>query len=127
MAGIPHNKMKRGVNQMSGLFRRISSLVSAAAISAAVIPCVPYSNVAVAADSLSTRDVWCANEDVNRWESEHFQFIWGKTGPDSAKVTQAFLEENAKNLEACWDVYMNELHMEPPTQSVNLRLRDGNK
>ena len=112
---------------MSGLFRRISSLVSAAAISAAVIPCVPYSNVAVAADSLSTRDVWCANEDVNRWESEHFQFIWGKTGPDSAKVTQAFLEENAKNLEACWDVYMNELHMEPPTQSVNLRLRDGNK
>ena len=102
-------------------------MVSAAAISAAVIPCVPYSNVAVAADSLSTRDVWCANEDVNRWESEHFQFIWGKTGPDSAKVTQAFLEENAKNLEACWDVYMNELHMEPPTQSVNLRLRDGNK
>lgn len=112
---------------MSKWFKRISSFASAAALSAAAIPAVPYSQVAVAADSLSTRDIWCANEDVNRWESEHFQFIWGKNGADSSKITQSFLEENAKNLEACWDVYMNDLHMEPPTQSVNLSLRDGNQ
>ncbi|MBR2283706.1 MAG: hypothetical protein IJ874_04705 [Ruminococcus sp.] len=79
------------------------------------------------ASELKTRDVWCANEDVNRWESEHFQFIWGKNGADSSKITTSFLEENAKNLEACWNVYMNDLHMEPPTQSVEEYLRDGNE
>ena len=104
-----------------------AAAVSVAALSAGAMQYVPYSNVAVAADTLMTRDVWCANEDVNRWESEHFQFIWGKNGADSAQVTQAFLEENAKHMEACWDIYMNDLHMEPPTQSVNLGLRDGNK
>ncbi|MBR4627305.1 MAG: hypothetical protein IKO47_06355 [Ruminococcus sp.] len=110
---------------MSKWFRKLVAFVSAGAVTAVALPVVPYSYVAVAADFLATRDIWCANEDVNRWESEHFQFIWGKSGADSAKVTQAFLEENAKNLEACWDVYMNDLHMEPPTQSTNLSLRDG--
>ncbi|MDO4864571.1 MAG: DUF6055 domain-containing protein [Ruminococcus sp.] len=108
---------------MSKWFRNVTALASAFTLTAAAMPA--YSHVAVAADTLATRDVWCANEDVNRWESEHFQFIWGKNGADSAKITQSFLEENAKNLEACWDVYMNDLHMEPPTQSVNLGLRDG--
>ena len=112
---------------MSKWFRKSGAFTSAAVIAAAVLPAVPYSYVAVAEDSLLTRDIWCANEDVNRWESEHFQFIWGKNGTDSGKVTQAFLEENAKNLEACWDVYMNDLHMEPPTRSVNTSLRDGNQ
>ena len=112
---------------MSKWSRRISAFLSAGAVTASALPVVPYSYTAYAADSLSTRDVWCANEDVNRWESEHFQFIWGKNGTDSAKITQSFLEENAKHLEACWDVYMNELHMEPPTQSTNLGLRDGKK
>ena len=87
----------------------------------------PVETVQAQADTLKTRDVWCANEDVNRWESEHFQFIWGKNGADSSKITEAFLQENAKNLEACWDVYMNDLKMEAPTQSVNLSLRDGNQ
>lgn len=87
----------------------------------------PTEAVQTQAGTLMTRDVWCANEDVNRWESEHFQFIWGKNGPDSAQITESFLQENAKNLEACWDVYMNDLAMEPPTQSVNLALRDGNE
>lgn len=104
-----------------------AAVISVAALSIGTMTHIPYSNVAVAADNLMTRDVWCANEDVNRWESEHFQFIWGKNGADSGQVTPAFLEENARHMEACWDIYMNDLHMEPPTQSVNLGLRDGNK
>ncbi|MBR6243697.1 MAG: hypothetical protein IKQ90_09425 [Ruminococcus sp.] len=117
---------------MKHLFRRTAAAVSAAALSLCGLPLTSFllpetSLEAHAEEALLTRDVWCAGEDVNRWESEHFQFIWGKTGADSSKVTQAFLEENAKNLEACWDVYMNDLSMEPPTQSVNMSLRDGKK
>lgn len=107
------------------LFSKCTSAVMAGAMSMCALQYIP--GTADAADTLLTRDVWCANEDVNRWESEHFQFIWGKNGADSSKITREFLEENAKNLEACWDVYMNELSMEPPTQSVNMRLRDGNQ
>ncbi len=80
------------------------------------------------ATALLTRDVLCQNQSgVNYWESEHFQFIWGSYGTDSARVTQEFLEGNARHLEACYDVYMNKLQMAPPTQSVNLSLRDGNE
>lgn len=110
---------------MRKFFKKSTAVLSAAALSIGAIPPISFSVQSYAADSLLTRDVWCANEDVNRWESEHFQFIWGKNGADSSKITQSFLEENAKHLEACWDVYMDELHMEPPTQSVNLNLRDG--
>lgn len=106
------------------LFKRMTSAVSAVTLAVCSVPYV-LESTATAADGLLTRDVWCANEDVNRWESEHFQFIWGKNGVDSGKITQEFLEENAKHLEACWDVYMNELSMEAPTQSVNMALRDG--
>lgn len=110
---------------MRKFIKKSASVISAAALTLVAVNFVPYSEVTEAADELQTRDVWCANEDVNRWESEHFQFIWGKNGADSSKITQSFLEENAKHLEACWDVYMNELSMEPPTQSVNMGLRDG--
>lgn len=108
------------------IMRKMMAAVSVSAVAMSTVQLAPYSMVAEAADSLKTRDVWCAGEDVNRWESEHFQFIWGKNGADSAKITTQFLEENAANLEACWNVYMNELSMEPPTQSVNKALRDGN-
>lgn len=110
---------------MKKFFKKSTAALSAAALSIGMLPPVSLSIQSYASDSLLTRDVWCANEDVNRWESEHFQFIWGKNGTDSSKITQSFLEENAKHLEACWNVYMDELHMEPPTQSVNLNLRDG--
>lgn len=112
---------------MKKFIKRSAAVASAAAMTFCAAQYYPYSCVTEAADNLLTRDVWCANEDVNRWESEHFQFIWGKNGADSSKITQSFLEENAKHLEACWDVYMNDLEMEPPTQSVNLSLRDGNQ
>lgn len=86
------------------------------------------SGIVAQADTLLTRDVICQNQSgVNYWESEHFQFIWGSYGTDSARVTQEFLEGNAAHLEACYDVYMNDLQMAPPTQSVNLSLRDGNE
>lgn len=98
-----------------------------AAVPVTALELAPAEAVQAQAGTLMTRDVWCANEDVNRWESEHFQFIWGKNGADSGQITESFLQENAKNLEACWDVYMNDLAMEPPTQSVNLALRDGNE
>ncbi len=80
------------------------------------------------ADTLLTRDVICNNQNgVNYWTSEHFQFIWGSYGTDSSRVTTEFLEGNAKHLEACYDIYMNDLQMAPPTQSTNTALRDGNE
>ena len=112
---------------MKGFLKKTTAAVGALAITASSVPFAVYSDVHAADDALMTRDIWFADADVNRWESEHFQFIWGKNGADSAKITTAFLEENAKNLEACWDIYMNDLSMEPPTQSVNMALRDGNK
>ncbi|MCM1530085.1 MAG: DUF6055 domain-containing protein [Alistipes sp.] len=112
---------------MKKLKKRLAVLVTAAAMSMTAVPYVSPATTVIAADALLTRDPWCGNEDVNRWESEHFQFIWGKNGADSSKITQEFLEENARHLEACWDVYMEELSMEPPTQSVELYLRDGNQ
>lgn len=88
-----------------------------------VFAAVPQFTVKAAA--LEKRDpFYHYNSGYNYYESEHFQFIWGNSG-DSAKVNQAFLEGNAKNLEACWDVYMNDLDMAAPTQSVNKSLRDG--
>lgn len=112
---------------MKKLKKRLAVLATAAAMSMTAVPYVSPAATVIAADALLTRDPWCGNEDVNRWESEHFQFIWGKNGADSSKITQEFLEENARHLEACWDVYMEELSMEPPTQSVELYLRDGNQ
>ncbi len=101
----------------------------AAAPAVSAIEIAPQeSGITAKAENLLTRDVICQNQSgVNYWESEHFQFIWGSYGTDSSRVTQEFLEGNAKHLEACWDVYMNHLQMAPPTQSVNLSLRDGNE
>ncbi|MBQ4534838.1 MAG: hypothetical protein IJA18_06520, partial [Ruminococcus sp.] len=84
---------------MKKTLKRSVTAFSALSLTFNAVPYVSYSNVAEAAASLKTRDVWCADEDVNRWESEHFQFIWGKNGTDSSKITQQFLEENAKHME----------------------------
>jgi len=80
-----------------------------------------------AADTYLTRDPFFNfNSGYNYYTSEHFQFIWGNSG-DSSKVTTAFLEGNAKNLERCWDIYVNKLGMTECAESVETRLRDGNK
>ena len=69
-----------------------------AALSLSTVPLSACIETAGAADALMTRDIWCANEDVNRWESEHFQFIWGKNGADSAKITTSFSRKMLKTL-----------------------------
>ncbi len=114
--------------------RRILSGICAAVLCGTTAASLPVSaavqpvsgSVQAQADGLKTRNVHIRMDNVNTWESEHFKFYWGNSG-DSAAVTESFLQENAKNLEACWDVYMNDLHMNPPTQSVEAYLRDGNE
>ncbi len=101
---------------------------SGAAQTVSAIRVTPVETTTQRAESLLTRDVICQNQSgVNYWTSEHFQFIWGNSGADSGKITQEFLEGNARHLEAAYDVYMNELYMIPPTQSTNEYLRDGNE
>lgn len=110
---------------MKKTFKRAVSVVSAAAVSLALVPIADYSFFSDAADQYSVRDpFYNYGSGYNYYESEHFQFIWGNSG-DSAKVTNEFLQGNAQNLENVWNVYMNDLGMEPPSQSTNLSLRDG--
>ena len=82
--------------------------------------------VRAAETDLLTRNSHIDMNGVHTWESEHFKFYWGDSGKDSARVSEAFLGENAEHLEACWKVYMDGLSMNPPTESVNAALRDGN-
>ncbi len=52
-------------------------------------------------------------EKYNSYESEHFQILWGDK--NNAGITEAWLEGNCKILEGCWDLYMGELGMTPPS------------
>lgn len=105
--------------------KKIISKLSAAAISLAVMASFTSALPVSAQDSYLVRDPFYSyGSGYNYYESEHFQFIWGNSG-DSSKVTTEFLEGNAKNLEACWDVYMNDLDMAAPSQSTDLNRRDG--
>ena len=106
---------------------RLTAAVSAAALALSAAP-LTTGIVSEAADEYSVRDPFFNfSSDLNYYESEHFQFIWGNNGPDSSKVTKEFLEGNVKNLEAIWDVYMNDLSNKPPCESVEARLQDGKK
>ena len=107
--------------------KRLTAAVSAAALALSAAP-LSSGIVSEAADEYSVRDpFYNFSSEYNYYESEHFQFIWGNTGPDSAKVTREFLEGNVKNLEAIWDVYMNDLSNRPPCESVETYLQDGKK
>ncbi len=100
--------------------KKLTAIISSVVLAASAIPFFT-----VSAAELEARDpFYNYSNGYNYYESEHFQFIWGNSG-DASKVTTEFLEGNAKNLEACWDVYMNDLEMAAPTQSTNLSLRDG--
>lgn len=106
---------------------KLTAAVSAAAL---CLTSAPFSigDVVTAAEEFKVRDPFFNfSSNYNYYESEHFQFIWGNSGADSAKVTQEFLEGNSKNMENVWDVYMNDLSMAPPSQSVEDHLRDGNE
>lgn len=52
-------------------------------------------------------------EKYNSYESEHFQILWGDK--NNSAITEKWLAGNCKILEACWDVYMNDLGMTPPS------------
>lgn len=98
--------------------------VTALAMSLSVIP---VANLTAKAEDYAVRDPFYNFEKgYNYYESEHFQFIWGNSG-DSSKVTQEFLQENSKNFEACWNVYMNDLSMKEPSEAIEEVNRDGKK
>ena len=59
--------------------KETTAAVLASALTLTTIPYISYAETAVAEEKLLIRDVRCANENVNGWESEHFQFIWGGT------------------------------------------------
>lgn len=103
---------------------KLTAAVMAAVLTASMVP----SDFSVEAEvGYLVRDpFYNYSKGYNYYESEHFQFIWGNSG-DASRVTTEFLEGNAKNLEDCWDVYMTDLEMAAPSQSVNLSLRDGNE
>lgn len=61
--------------------------------------------------------------NANHYETEHFQILWGNSG-NYNKVTKDFLERNAKDLEAFWDLYTGQLQMTPPLYSVNSQHTD---
>ncbi len=107
------------------LHKRIRAVLCAAAM---MITLTPWDGLdAQAEDTYLVRDpFYNFNSGYNYYESEHFQFIWGNSG-NAGQVTQAFLEGNARNMEECWDIYMEDLGMAPPCESVEEYLRDGNK
>ena len=111
-------------------YKRILAAVCAAVICCGMMGILPASQavtspVLAAETALSTRNCHIDMTGVHTWESEHFKFYWGDTGKDSSRVNEAFLAENAEHLEACWKIYMNELSMNPPTESIRSALRDG--
>lgn len=107
---------------MKKCFKKLTAL----ALSLTALPVGQYIT-ADSADTYSVRDpFYNFGKGYNYYESEHFQFIWGNSG-DASKVTQEFLQENSKNFEACWNVYMNDLSMREPSEAVEEYLRDGKK
>lgn len=106
--------------------RRVPALLAAGTMLFSAVPLVDLSTTVSAEETYLTRDPFFNySSGYNYYESEHFQFIWGNSG-DASSVTQDFIQTNAANLEECWDIFMNDLGMEAPSQSVNLSLRDGN-
>lgn len=91
------------------------------------LPVMPLPQAVIAAEAYQTRDpFYNFGSGYNYYTSEHFQFIWGNSG-DASQVTEDFLRKNAENLEECWDIYVNALGMTECAESVEARLRDGNK
>lgn len=108
------------------LSRRIPALLAAGTMMLGAMPYMDLTDTVSADVTYLARDPFFNySSGYNYYESEHFQFIWGNSG-DAASVTTEFLQQNAANLEECWDVFMVDLGMEPPSQSVNLSMRDGN-
>lgn len=56
-------------------------------------------------------------EKYNSYQSEHFQVLWGDN--NNSAITETWLEGNCKILEDCWDLYVNDLGMSPPSLCTN--------
>lgn len=54
-----------------------------------------------------------SSENANTAESEHFQLIWGDK--NNSFVTEDFIQYNLELFEACWSLYIDDLHMQPPS------------
>lgn len=61
-------------------------------------------------------------EKYHTYETEHFQIFWGDSG-EAGKVTDDFLRNCERVLENCWDKFVVEMGMTPPTTS---NLETGN-
>ena len=108
------------------LLKKFFTNITAIALSLTALPLCQFVK-ADAVDNYYVRDpFYNFRSDYNYYESEHFQFIWGNSG-DASKVTQEFLQENSKNFEDCWNVYMNDLSMKEPSEAIEENLRDGKK
>ena len=112
---------------MNHFSKKLTAMASAMTMALCALPTIPAAT-ASAEDVYNVRDPFFNfSSKYHYYESEHFQFIWGDTGSDSAKVTQSFLEGNARNMEAIWNVYTYDLDMITPSESVEEYLRDGKK
>ena len=99
------------------------TILSSALLGLIVLLSFNFSTIAAQEEEYKIRPVWyntytVSAENYNSYQTEHFQFLWGNGGT-STQVTREFLEGNAKILEDCWDIYMNELKMTPPSRSVS--------
>ncbi|PYG87521.1 dockerin type I repeat protein [Ruminiclostridium sufflavum DSM 19573] len=102
------------------LWLKASAILLSAAVTITAVPFMQSG--AYAAAGYYTRGVNNGSYEVsstqyNSFESEHFQFLWGNSG-NASKVNTAFLEGNAKILEDCWNIYVNNLKMNEPCTSA---------
>ena len=59
---------------------------------------------------------YISGENYHASESEHFQILWGDL--NNSFITDAWLELNLAQFEACWKLYVGDLGMTPPSLST---------
>ncbi|TYQ14941.1 UNVERIFIED_CONTAM: UDP-3-O-[3-hydroxymyristoyl] glucosamine N-acyltransferase [Acetivibrio alkalicellulosi] len=84
--------------------------------------------IVFASDEYLARDPYYSMNDpnVNRATSEHFQIIWGNND-ETGLVNNAFIQGNLRNLENMWKLFIDDMGMVEPSQSIHARNRDGRK
>ena len=108
---------------MKKSIRSILNLILTALLIVTAFPL--YGSVSAEEADISAADIDCvarpvkdgaytvSAEKYNAYESEHFQILWGDK--NNAAITEKWLEGNCKILEGCWDLYVGELGMNPPS------------
>ncbi|MCH5187201.1 MAG: hypothetical protein J1F63_02265 [Oscillospiraceae bacterium] len=103
--------------------KKLLALMSAAILALGAVPSVSF------AEGYRTRHVldgwidgtnWAYDVNTskyNSFETEHFQIFWGDNGPSSGNVTEDFLKNCERVFENCWDKFVVEMGMTPPTTS----------